>query len=222
MIFLINISYMNQRNWNESVINILERVRSNSIVLSNIHRSNYFSYKSVGNCFDIPVIIISTLAGSFSVGASEYLPQEQISLVTCGTSMIITILSSIKLYLNLTQNLESESNMSREFYTLAVDIFKIVQLPLDQRGEDGLQYLNKKYGHYIKLVESSNLLRKRYKHDQLAVIKKELLLVDTSTISSGSSGYLSTIEPNHEHVYEEAEDINVIDPMTRAIELNLE
>jgi len=213
---------MNQRNWNESVINILERVRSNSIVLSNIHRSNYFSYKSVGNCFDIPVIIISTLAGSFSVGASEYLPQEQISLVTCGTSMIITILSSIKLYLNLTQNLESESNMSREFYTLAVDIFKIVQLPLDQRGEDGLQYLNKKYGHYIKLVESSNLLRKRYKHDQLAVIKKELLLVDTSTISSGSSGYLSTIEPNHEHVYEEAEDINVIDPMTRAIELNLE
>jgi len=213
---------MNQRNWNESVINILERVRSNSIVLSNIHRSNYFSYKSVGNCFDIPVIIISTLAGSFSVGASEYLPQEQISLVTCGTSMIITILSSIKLYLNLTQNLESESNMSREFYTLAVDIFKIVQLPLDQRGEDGLQYLNKKYGHYIKLVESSNLLRKRYKHDQLAVIKKELLLVDTSTISSGSSGYLSTIEPNHEHVYEEPEDIDVIDPMTRAIERNLE
>lgn len=213
---------MNQRNWNESVINILERVRSNSIVLSNIHRSNYFSYKSVGNCFDIPVIIISTLAGSFSVGASEYLPQEQISLVTCGTSMIITILSSIKLYLNLTQNLESESNMSREFYTLAVDIFKIVQLPLDQRGEDGLQYLNKKYGHYIKLVESSNLLRKRYKHDQLAVIKKELLLVDTSTISSGSSGYLSTIETNNEHVYEdEPEDINVIDPMTQAIERNL-
>ena len=212
---------MNQRNRNESVINILERVRSNSIVLSNIHRSNYFSYKSVGNCFDIPVIIISTLSGSFSVGAREYLPQEQISLVTCATSMIITILSSIKLYLNLTQNLENESNMSREFYTLAVDIFKIVQLPLDQRGEDGLQYLNKKYGHYIKLVESSNLLRKRYKHDQLAVIKKELLLVDTSTISSGSSGYLSTIETNNEHVYEDEPEDNVVDPMTQAIERNL-
>lgn len=171
-------------NWNEYVLNLLERVRNNSIVLSNIHRSNYFSYKSASNFFDIPVIIISTLSGSFSVGATGYLSQEKISLVTCGSSIIITILSSIKLYLNLTQNLENESNMSREFYTLAVDIFKIINLPQEQRGEDGIQYLNKKYNQYIKLVETSNLLRKRYKHDQLAIIKKELLLLDTSSIDS--------------------------------------
>jgi hypothetical protein len=84
--------------------------------------------------FDIPIIITSSLAGSFSVGATPYLKQGTISLVSCSASMLITILSSIKLYLNINDNLQSESDMARKFYVLSLEIYKIINLPDEKRG----------------------------------------------------------------------------------------
>jgi len=77
--------------------------------------------------------------------------------------MVITILGSVKLYLNISQNLENESNMSREFYVLSVEIFKQISLPTEQRNTNGIEFLNSKYSLYIKLYEESNLLKKQYK-----------------------------------------------------------
>ena len=99
-------------NWNSNIIEILEGVRTNAVNLSEYHRR----YKNLSNWFDVPIIIISSLSASFSVGADPYLEQRNISLISCLSSMVITILGSIKLYLNISQNLENESNMSREFY----------------------------------------------------------------------------------------------------------
>ena len=48
--------------------------------------------------------------------------------------MLITILSSIKLYLNINDNLQSESDMSRKFYVLSLEIYKIINLPDEKRG----------------------------------------------------------------------------------------
>jgi len=89
--------------------------------------------------------------------------------------MVITILGSIKLYLNISQNLENESNMSREFYILSVEIFKQISLPQEQRNTNGIEFLNNKYSHYIKLYEESNLLKKQYKKDTLTKIDKSLI-----------------------------------------------
>ena len=63
----------------------------------------------------IQIIIASSKAGSFSVGAIPYLDQGYISLISCSASMLITILSLIKLYLNINDNLQSESDMARKF-----------------------------------------------------------------------------------------------------------
>ena len=105
--------------WNDETIKILNNVRINSLNLSEYHRRNYFHYKSISNYFGIPIIIMSSLAGSFSVGATPYLKEGTISLVSCGCSMLITILSSIKLYLNINDNLQSESDMARKLYVLS-------------------------------------------------------------------------------------------------------
>ena len=162
-------------NWNSNIIEILEGVRTNSVNLSEYHRRSYFYYKSLSNYFDIPIIIISTITGSFSVGADPYLEQSNISLISCISSMIITILGSIKLYLNISQNLENESNMSREFYILSVEIFKQISLPQEQRNTNGIEFLNNKYSQFIKLYEESNLLKKQYKKDTLTKIDKNLI-----------------------------------------------
>ena len=86
---------MNTNSWNSNIIEILEGVRTNAVNLSEYHRRSYFYFKNLSNYFDIPIIIISTIAGSFSVGADPYLEQRNISLISCLSSMVITILGSI-------------------------------------------------------------------------------------------------------------------------------
>ena len=154
-------------NWSEEQEGILEKIRINCIVLAETHRRAYFDYKNLSKLFDIPVIIISTLSASFSVGSQSYLPQHLISTTTCSISMLVAILSSIKLYLNLEQNLKLESELSKQFSLLSLDIFKILHLNKTDRSIDGLIYLNKKYTNYCHLIEQSNLLRKRMKKDEL-------------------------------------------------------
>jgi hypothetical protein len=176
--------------WNDETIKILNNVRINSLNLSEYHRRNYFQYREMSKFFDIPVIIISTLAGSFSVGATPYLEQGTISVVSCSASMLITILSSIKLYLNINDNLQSESDMARKFYVLSLEIYKIINLPDEKRGINASDFLNAKYNQYIKLYEESNLLKRRYKKDQLAKMDESLLLSDNH--SNASSSYNGT------------------------------
>jgi hypothetical protein len=171
----------------------------NAVNLSEYHRRNYFYYKNLSNYFDIPIIIISTIAGSFSVGADQYLKQNNISLISCLSSMTITILGSIKLYLNISQNLENESSMAREFYVLSVEIFKMISLPTNQRNCNGIEFLNSKYSQYIKLYEESNLLKVKYKKDTLTKIDKNLI-AEFNIIKSDSSSISSNEdEPSPKH-----------------------
>ena len=81
--------------WSEEQESILEKIRINCIVLAETHRRNFYEYKSLSKVFDIPIIVISTLSASFSVGSQSYLPQHLISTTTCSISMLVAILSSI-------------------------------------------------------------------------------------------------------------------------------
>ena len=214
--------------WTKEVITILEKVRVNSINLSEYHRTRYYYFKGFSKYFDIPVLVLSTLSGSFSVGSQAYLPQSMISVIGCIISMLITIITSIKLYLNIQDNLQVELNMSKEFYTLAIDIYKVLTLPNYLKGEKGLSYLNKKYSLYNKLVEASDLLQKKNKHDQLATISIEL----TNDYSSINANTITNSDDNIELkninkydlpiIVNTPKNNSIIDPITTYNALNLD
>ena len=118
------------------------------------------------------------MSASFSVGAGKFLKQELVSVATCGVSMVVAILTSIKLYLQLEENIKIELEMSKAFHTLSLELFKTLNLDNSQRNFDGLEYLNKKYAEYIKLVEQSNLLRRNLRKDYLLDIESDLISED--------------------------------------------
>ena len=206
----------NHNEWTKEVISILENVRVNSINLSEYHRMRYYYYKGFSKYFDIPVLVLSTLSGTFSVGSQAYLEQNLISAIGCIISMLITIITSIKLYLNIQDTLQTELNMSKDFYTLAIDIYKVLSLPHNLKGEKGLSYLNNKYSLYNKLVEASDLLQKKNKHDQLTIMNIELIN-DYSNINTNSE---DDIQMKNTKKYELPIFINtpktnlIIDPIT--------
>ncbi len=168
--------------WNLEIINLLNKIRINSITLSNRHRNIALQYQSVSKYFDIPIIILSTFSSSAS--GIIYMPEEQKTQINLFISMWITIFTSIKLYLNITSNLNNEILLSREFYILSIDIYKNLNLRIENRP-NGNDYLSECYSNYVKLCEKSNLSHK-VKRDELLRIDKDID-DDESVISSYSS-----------------------------------
>lgn len=167
--------------WNNETKIILDKIRLNSIKLSNTHRIIALSHKQKLNFFDIPIIIMSVI--SSSLGSNEYIREQEKNSITLFISMIITIMTSIKLYLNITSNLAQEITLSRDYYVLSIDIYKNLNLPMDM-VPDQTQYLNETYNTYVKLIEQSTLNNKIKKDELLKIDKYD---DDNSSISSNSS-----------------------------------
>lgn len=173
--------------WGTPIDSLLDKIRLNCVQLTNRHIKNHLYYKGASAYFEVPTIILSVFAGSFSVGSDPFLHQELISVVNCIISMIITILTSVKLYMKIAESASQEQELAISFKSLALDIFKTLSLPEDKRGIDGMVYLNKIYGKYINLVENSAVLNPMNKKDQLLVIDPRLLRNDGDSISSDDS-----------------------------------
>jgi len=190
-------------NWTDEVNEILEKMRKNSIELSTRHRNNYYEYKGYSKWFDVPIIIISTISASLSITFS-FLSEEVLAISNCSISMLVAILTSLKLYLQLEEAIKTELEMSKSFHSLALDIFKMLNLKIDQRGESGVDYLNKKYNTYVKLIENSALLRRNLKKDFLLEIDGRLISDDNS-ISSNENNETNFKRFNLEKIEEEKE-----------------
>ena len=186
--------------WSENEYKILENVRINSVNLSEYHRKRYYHFKSYAKYFDLPILFLSSFSASFLMGANVYLPQDTINLFGCMFNTAITLISSVKLYLNINENMKLENDMSKQFYSLSIDIYKVLSLSPEERGEGGISYLNKKYNEYTKLVESSNLLKSKFKTDQLVIIPPNLVLVGSDTESSGSDSPRNSRFNNDEEI----------------------
>lgn len=168
----INISELpyevGKNGWNEETILLLEKVRRNSIYLSEYHRDRFYHFKSFSKYFDLPVLILSSVGASASIGLQPYLPQPTISVISCIVGLIVSIITSIKLYLNISDAMTNELKMSKDFYTLGIEVFRVLSLNPKDRTMGAVEYMNSKYSHYTKLMESSNLLKKKFLKDELA------------------------------------------------------
>ena len=158
--------------WNEQLEDILNKIRLNSILLSNKHTSNHLIFKKISKWFEVPTIILSVISGS--IVTTIGLNQNQASMTSTFISSVITILTSIKLYMKINESLSSEQELSISYKILGLDILKTLSLPAEQRNVKAESYLNEKYSEYIKLTESSHLLSKITNKDQMLVLPLNL------------------------------------------------
>ena len=172
--------------WTSEVEDILEKLRINCVNLSEYHRKRYYHFKGYGKWFRLPLIILASINSTASVGLQPVLDQSVISGITCIIGMAMGIISAYELYLGIQTNMELELKQSKDFYTLSIDLFKTLSLRRENRGEDGKDYLNKKYSHYIKLTEASNLLKRKLSVDTLTTIPAEFVDITPKGSDTGS------------------------------------
>jgi len=93
-----------ETSWNPNLISILEKIRLNSVSLSEKHRARSVELNSMSKYFEVPTIICSVFSSSFqSLGT---IPPQQSQLLQVSISMFIAVLTAIKLWLGLTSDFE--------------------------------------------------------------------------------------------------------------------
>jgi len=169
--------------WTDDIINILQRIRINSTALNKKHVSRYIYYNSISKYFDIPIIIFSVFSSSFT--SLDVIASYYNTIITTSISMIITILSSIKLYLNLSNNINDEIQLSKAYYILSINIYKNIIM---KQGNPKI-FLEETFGEYTKLIEQSSILYKNIHKDLLTINEyfKDELTSSNSNASSNNS-----------------------------------
>ena len=143
--------------WSADYEDILRNIHYNCLLLHNYHRDEYIVLNKYLKYFRIPTIVFSAVNVFASVGLQPFIRQEIVSLVTCGISLVTGIINSIELFLNVYTRMQNEAADSKEYYLLAIDIYKTLRLAPANRPLDGQSYLQQVYSTYCKLVENSQV-----------------------------------------------------------------
>lgn len=191
-------------NWSDEIEEICDKLRINCVNLSEYHRKRYYHFKSYGKWFRLPMIILASVNSTASVGLQPVLDQTIISGITCLIGMVMGIIGSLELYLGIQTSMEMELKHSKDYYTLAIHIFKTLSLYRENRLEDGKEYLNEKYSQYIKFCESSNLLDRKMKNDLLTTVPNSASGFESDSASSNQLPKLHDLSTtdiiNHEKI----------------------
>lgn len=155
--------------WYLDMESILEKIRKNSVILSHHHKKYYIYLKERLKYFRIPVIVLSSINTVLSISLDKYTPYA--SIVICGINLIVTIISSIELFLNIQKQIENNLILQSGFYSLSINIYKILQLNRTNRTVKGIDFLNECFDEYNRLFHLSTLQTIK---DSLTPLEKEL------------------------------------------------
>ena len=152
-------------NWSDDIELVLNKIRINSLKLSEYYRQIYLQLQSTIKYFRIPVLILSALNSVFSVGLNSFVPQSTVSVINCLISLICGIIVSIELFLQIQARMDTSNSCSKDFYILTIDIFKTLTLDRNHRKDDGLTFLEEKYAEYCKYKTGTFVLNVRLKDE---------------------------------------------------------
>ena len=170
------------------VDSVLEKIRCNCILLSNAHKERYNELNSMLKYYKIPLIVISGISSLMSV-SQEFVSQQIITICNGLFGLSCSIIVSIELYLGISSQLALSASLTKEFYTLAINIYKSLELSIHNNSENSLTYLELVYGEYSSLCANSYIVKKNIVDNMIPLpdnipIRKHSLIFNHSPISS--------------------------------------
>lgn len=144
--------------WTPKIDAMLLILRENCNYMSKYHNFKYQYYKERLKWFRIPIIVLSAVNAFTAVGLQPYTAQQNISTINSILSLLCGILTSIELFLNVQKKMENDLMSHKDYYTLSMDIFKMVSLDLHKRNTNGRDFLEEKVSEFKKLIQNSNVI----------------------------------------------------------------
>lgn len=141
--------------WTDDQEEVLKNISHNAGLMSEHHKDKYTQLVASLSYYKIPIIVLSSLNGIFSVGLTEYMDQKVVSTITCLISFLVSSISSIELFLSIQRRSDQELMSYKQFYALSVKINTTLGLHKKHRQGEGDTFLTQILGEYNSLFENA-------------------------------------------------------------------
>ena len=192
-----------QIDWHESVEGLLSQLGDEAQIRSKLHMKQHMSYRRRNQCYTLPVVFLSTLAGSgnfISEGYDDPFTKKYMILGIGVISILTSILSAIQNFLKLAELSES-NRMASLSWGKYYSRLKF-QLALQRVDREGCHdFLLSIFSEYERLYETSPILHKEF----VSSIKKKLTNLKGIILPYYLNGF------NHTAPYEEFLDNSIED-----------
>lgn len=142
-------------SWTDDQEEVLKNISHNAGLMSEHHKDKYTQLITSLSYYKIPIILLSSLNGIFSVGLTVYIDQKVVSTITCLISFLVSSISSVELFLSIQRRSDQELMSYKQFYALSVKINTTLLLDKRHRQGDGDTFLTQVLGEYNSLFESA-------------------------------------------------------------------
>ena len=130
---------MSSEGWTDDVEKVLELIRQNSVLLATFHKKKYYEYKGWLKYFKLPMIVLTSITSIASMGLTNYMKQDDISLLTCLLSLGSALIASIELYLGIQKSkICRDKKYKDQLAPLPLDI-KPIDTPTSSKESFGLE-----------------------------------------------------------------------------------
>jgi hypothetical protein len=184
--------------WDDSIEKLLQKYCDEAKTREYLHRKAYYHYKKLTTCFQLPVIILSAIAGSMTFLSKGYpTAEEAITNSTAGISVLVSIIAAVGSYLKL-----GETKSKHEIAEVSwQNFFNGIKHELNLRRElrtNPVEYIEDIKTNYDRLFEISPICNQGL----IRKVKKKMRA--NATPEFQLPNYMNGWE--HTHVYEEGDE----------------
>ncbi len=129
--------------WHRQQELILKQWSEEAMSYRYLHDRSYKNFSSLHVKFSLPVIILSTLAGTanFATGSFPEHLREYVSLATGGINLVAGMITTIAQFMKIPEMLEAHRASANDFGKLARKIKVELSLPVRERSADGRVFI---------------------------------------------------------------------------------
>ena len=158
--------------YTNDVDTLLEKIRVNCVLFSKAHKKRYLVLDQSLKWYKLPIIIISGVSSLISV-SQEYMPQFYITILNSVFGLSCGVICSIELYLGISVQLAKSATLTKEFYSLSIEIYKTLSMDINNRSENSITFLESVFGRYSALHENKDIVAFHIK-DQLIPLPEDI------------------------------------------------
>ena len=181
--------------YTNDVDKLLEKIRVNCVLFSKAHKQRYLALEQSLKYYKLPVIVISGVSSLVAV-SQEYMPQYYITVINSVFGLCVSVICSVELYLGISVQLSKAAMLTKEFYELSIEIFKVLSMDINNRTENPMTFLESVFGRYSSLYANKDIV-KFHIQDQLIPLNDDLAarLRQNSETSNILNQLVSPIRP---------------------------
>jgi hypothetical protein len=148
--------------WNDQTEKLLASWADIAATYKWLHEESFRKYKKINNSFSIPIIVLSTIAGTLSVSISGYVPTQYVNYAQAaiGAMNIFTgILTTLQSLFKYAQISESHNNVKVGWSKLNRNIQIELSISRESR-KDADSFIKICKSEYDRLIEQSPIVEK--------------------------------------------------------------